>query len=99
VATKRLREVGRLPVADQARYITYRDRPLLDQQLSGRGHPSREQILMEAGLAELRIRALQLARRAGQGASHNSERERPPVVPRNHHAREQVQPAARAECV
>jgi hypothetical protein len=52
--------VGRLPVSDQARDIAYRDRPLLDQQLGGGGHPPREQILLESGVSELRICALEL---------------------------------------
>jgi hypothetical protein len=59
VATsKRLGKVGRLPVADQTSNIPYRDRSLLNQQLSSRRHPPREQILLEGALAELRIRAL-----------------------------------------
>jgi hypothetical protein len=49
-----------LPVADQARDVAHGDRPLLDQQLGGRGHAPGEEILVEGALAELRIDALQL---------------------------------------
>jgi hypothetical protein len=52
--------VRRLAIADQTRDIADRNRPLLDQQLSGGGHPPREQILVEGHLSELRICALQL---------------------------------------
>jgi hypothetical protein len=38
--------------------IPYRNRSLLNQQLSRRRHPPREQILLEGALAKLRIRAL-----------------------------------------
>ena len=75
-APERAREVRRLAVADQARDIAHRDRPLLDQQLGRGGHPPREQILLEGHLAELRIGALQLPRRARHGRGHGLERQR-----------------------
>ena len=68
-AAERAREMRRLAVADQTRDIAHRDRPLLDQQLGRGGHPPREQVLLEGDLAELRIGALQLPRRARQRAA------------------------------
>jgi hypothetical protein len=65
VATaKRAREVRRVAVADELGDVAHGDRRLLGQQLGGRGHASREQVLVKARLAELRVRALHLARRA-----------------------------------
>ena len=95
-ASERAREVRRLAVADQAGDVAHRDRPLLDQQLGRRRHPPGEQILLEGDLPELRIRALQLTGRAGQSAGHHGKRQLPAIVARDNHAREQVQPAARA---
>jgi hypothetical protein len=60
-APERAREVRRLAVADEPRDIRDGDRRLLGQQLRGRRHPPRQQILVKAELAELRIGALHLA--------------------------------------
>jgi hypothetical protein len=91
---KDAREVRRLAVADQPRHVAHRDRRLLGQQLSRDRHAPRHQILVETRLAELRICALQLARRARHGAGHRVERQGPAIVPRHDHPRQQVQPAS-----
>jgi hypothetical protein len=56
--------VGSLPIADQPRDIPHGDRRLFDEQLGGGSHPPGAQVLLERGLAELGIRALQLTGRA-----------------------------------
>jgi hypothetical protein len=86
-----------MAVADELRDVAHGDRRLLGQQLRGRGHASREQILVEARLAELRVRALHLARRAGDRACDRRERQPTAVVARDDHAREQVQPSSAGE--
>jgi hypothetical protein len=93
------REVRRLAIADEPRDIAYWDRRLLDQELCGCRHPPRVQVLVKAQLAELRIRALDLARRARDGPGYVRERQPSPVVPRDDDAREQVQPPAGFERV
>src|SRR5437899_9154751 len=65
-AAEGAREVRRLPVAHQARHVRDGDRRLLDQKRRRGRHPPREQVLVEALLAELRVGALELSRRAGQ---------------------------------
>ncbi|HEY2571204.1 MAG TPA: hypothetical protein VGI27_07015 [Solirubrobacteraceae bacterium] len=91
---KDARKVRRLAVADEPRHVAHRDRRLLGQEPRRDRHASRLQVLVEARLAELRIRALQLARRARHGARNSAERERLAVVARNDHPRQQVQPAS-----
>ena len=66
----------RLAVADQPRDVCDRDRRLIGQQVRRGVHAPRAQVLVEALLAELRIRALQLPRRARQRARDLGERER-----------------------
>jgi hypothetical protein len=63
-AAKRRREVRRLAVADDPRDRRDRDRRLLGEQLRRRREAPPAQILVEAQLAKLRVRALDLARRA-----------------------------------
>jgi hypothetical protein len=96
-ATKRAREVRRMAVADELRDVAHGDRRLLGQQLGGRGHASRAQVLVKARLTELRVRALHLARRAGDRAGDRCERQPAAVVARDDHAREQVQPSSAGE--
>jgi hypothetical protein len=85
--------VRRLAIADQPRDVAHGDRRLLGQQLRRCRHAPGEQILGEAEVAELRVRPLHLARRAADGAGDHSERQRAPVVARDDHAREQIQPS------
>jgi hypothetical protein len=59
---KDAREVRRLAVADEPRDIAHGNRRLLGEQLRRSGHAPRVQVLVEAQLAELRVRALDLAR-------------------------------------
>jgi hypothetical protein len=56
------REVRRLAVADEPCDVAHGDRRLLGQELRGGRHAPRQQILLEAQLAELLIGALHLAR-------------------------------------
>jgi hypothetical protein len=91
---KDAREVRRPAVADQPRHVAHRDRRLLGQELRRDRHAPRQQVLAEARLAELPVRALQLARRARHGARHHAQRERPAVVARHDHPRQQIQPAS-----
>jgi hypothetical protein len=91
---KDAREVRRLTVAHQPRHVAHLDRRLLGQQLRRDRHTPRQQVLVKARLAELRIRALQLARRARHGSRHQLQRERPAIVARHDHPRQQVQPAS-----
>jgi hypothetical protein len=93
------REVRRLAVAHQPRHVAHGDRRLLGQQLRGHPHAPRLQVLLETRLAELRVGALQLARRARHGASHTAERQRLAVVARDDHPREQVEPATAGQRV
>jgi hypothetical protein len=72
--TKRLGEVRRLAKADQPGDVAHRDRRLLDQQLRRYFESACEQILAKGHLAELRICARQLARRARQCPRHLIER-------------------------
>lgn len=83
-----------LPEAHQPRDVRHGDRRLLGQQLRGGRHPTGQQILLEGELTELRVRALNLARRTGQRARHRRQREAPAIVARDDHAREQVEPAS-----
>jgi hypothetical protein len=85
--------VRRLAIADQPRDVAHGDRRLLAQQLRRCRHAPGEQILGEAEVAELRVRTLHLARRAADGAGDDSERQRAPVVARDDHACEQIQPS------
>jgi hypothetical protein len=96
-AAKGAREVRCVAVADQPRDVAHGERRLLAEQLRRGVHAPREQILVKARLAELRIRALQLARRAGQRAGDARERQPAPVVARDEDAREQVQASAGLE--
>jgi len=86
-----------MAVADQLGDVAHGDRRLLGQKLRGRGHASREQVLVKARLAELRVGALHLARRAGDRARDRGERQPPAVVARDDDAREQVQPSSAGE--
>jgi hypothetical protein len=94
-AAKRAREV-RARVAHQPPHVADRDRPLLAQQLRGDRHPPRVQVLVE-GVAELRVRALQLPGRGRQRPRDRRERQRAAIVTRDDHPRQQIQPAAFAE--
>jgi hypothetical protein len=89
-ATKGAREVRRLAVADELRDVVHGDRRLLGQQLRRGGHAPREQILVKAHLAELRVRALHLTRRARHRRGDRSKRQAAAVVARHDDAREQV---------
>jgi hypothetical protein len=80
---KDAREVRRVAIADQPRDVAHRDRRLLGEQLRRGRHAPRVQILMEAQLAELRVRALDLARRARHGAGDMRERQPLPVMTRD----------------
>jgi hypothetical protein len=91
---KYAREVRRLAIADQPRHVAHRDRRLLGKELRRDRHAPRHQVLVEARLAELRIRALQLARRARHGARHRVQCEWLAVVARHDDPRQQVQPAS-----
>jgi hypothetical protein len=90
---ERTREVRRLTVADQARDIRDRDRGLLIQERRCRREALCAQILLKRPRAELRIRPLDLARRAAERAREDRERQAAAVVPRDELAREHVQPA------
>jgi hypothetical protein len=96
---KRACEVRRLAVADELRDIADRDRRLLGEQLRRGGHPPCEQVLVEAELAELRVRSLNLPRRARHGACHLGERQLAPVVARDYDAREQIDASAGGCCL
>jgi hypothetical protein len=98
-AAKRRREVRRLAVADDPRDSRDRDRRLLGEQLRRRRKAPPAQVLVEAQLAELRVRALHLARRARHRRSHLRERQSAPEVARDDDAREQIQAPARRERV
>jgi hypothetical protein len=98
-AAKRSREVRRLAVADDPRNRRDRDRRLLGEQLRRRRKAPPAQVLVEAQLAELRVRALDLARRARHRRRHLRERQPAAEVARDDHAREQVQAPARRERV
>jgi hypothetical protein len=98
-ATKRRREVGRLAVADEPRDRRDRDRRLLGQHLRRRRQAPAAQVLVEAQLAELRVRALDLAWRARHGRCHLRERQPAPEVARDDHTRQQIQAPARRERV
>ncbi|HEX3910329.1 MAG TPA: hypothetical protein VHW67_06465 [Solirubrobacteraceae bacterium] len=52
---KRPREVRRLAIADQPRDVAHRDRGLIGEQLRRDRHPPREQVLLEATVAELGV--------------------------------------------
>jgi hypothetical protein len=84
----------RLAKADQSGDVAHGDRRLLDQQLRGHLQAAREQILAEAALAELRIGARHLTRRAGKRTGNLLKRQRTPVVASDDQASEQVQAAA-----
>jgi len=83
-------------VADQAPDVADRDRALLGQQLCGRRHPPREQVLLK-GVAELRVRALQLPGRGPDRAGDRDEGQRAAVVARHQDPAQQVQAAALAD--
>jgi hypothetical protein len=89
--------VRRLAIADQPRDVANGDRRLLGEQLRGGRHASREQFLVKAHVAELRIRALHLTRRAGHRAGDGGKRQPAGVVARDDHAREQIQPPSACE--
>ena len=97
-AAERAREVRGVGVADQAPDVADRDRALLGQQLSGRRDPPREQVLLK-GVAELRVRALQLPGRGPDRAGDRDEGQRAAVVARHQDPAQQVQAAALAEGV
>src|SRR3954464_15362400 len=59
----------------------------LGEQLHRHSHAPLEKVLVKAHLSELRIRALQLARLAGERGSDRQEREPAPVVAGDHDAR------------
>jgi hypothetical protein len=80
---KDAREVRRVAVADESRDIAHRDRRLLGEQLCRSRHAPRVQVLMEAQLAELRVRALDLARRARHRTRDLRERKPLPVMARD----------------
>jgi hypothetical protein len=88
--------VRTLAVADEPRDVVHQER-LPREQLHRGSHPPRREILLEGAGAELRVRPLELARRARQRARQVLERQRAAVVARDEHAREQVQPAALAD--
>jgi hypothetical protein len=94
---KDAREVRRRAVAHQPRHVAHGDRRLLGQELRRDRHAPRQQVLLEARLAELRVCALQLARRARHRPRHDVQRQRPAVVALDHHPRQQVQPASALE--
>ncbi|HEX4484368.1 MAG TPA: hypothetical protein VH081_11350 [Solirubrobacteraceae bacterium] len=96
---ERAREVRRLAIADEPCDVGDGNRRLLGEQLRRSRHPPREQILVEAQLAELRVDALDLPRRARHGAGDLGERELAPVVARDDDAREQVHTPARRCCL
>jgi len=98
-AAKRAREVRRLAVADQPRDVRDRQRGLLEQQPRSHRHAPRAQVLVERRLAKLRIRPLQLPRRARQRASHDRQGQLTAVVTRHDHARQQIQAPALDERV
>jgi hypothetical protein len=83
---KDAREVRRLAVADEPRDVAHSDRRLLGEQLRSGRHAPSVQILVEAQLAELRVRALDLTRRARHGAGDVRERQPPAVVARDNDA-------------
>jgi hypothetical protein len=89
--------VRRLAVADEPRDVADGNRRLLGEQLRRRAHPPREQVLVEAQLAELRIRALNLPRRARDGAGDLGERQLAPVVARDDEPREQIDTSSGGE--
>jgi hypothetical protein len=92
-------EVRRLTVADEPRHVGDCDRRLLGEQLCSGRHPPREQILVKTHLAELRVGALDLPRRARHRTGDLRERELAPVVARDDDAREQVHTSARRCCL
>jgi hypothetical protein len=94
---KRPREVRRLAVAHEPRHVAHRDRRLLREQLRRDRHAPRRQVLAEARLPELRVCALQPARRARHRARDRAQRQRPAVVALDHDAREQVEPSPRVD--
>jgi hypothetical protein len=83
---KDAREVRRVAIADESRYVANGDRRLLREQLRRSRHAPRVQVLVEAQLAELRVRALDLARRARHRARDLRERQPPAVVARDDNA-------------
>jgi hypothetical protein len=87
----------RLTEADQPRHLADAQRRLLDQQLGGCPQPARVEILAKGRLAELRVGAVELSRRARERSRHPRERERTAIVTGNRHPREQVQAAALLE--
>ncbi|HTA35850.1 MAG TPA: hypothetical protein VK761_03955 [Solirubrobacteraceae bacterium] len=97
--SKRAREVRRLAVADEPRDVADRYRRLLGEQLRRGRQPSSAQILVEAQLAELRVGALDLSRRARHRAGDLGERQLASVVARDDDAREQVHAPAGRCCL
>jgi hypothetical protein len=89
--------VRRLAIADEPRDVAHGDRRLLGEELCGRGHPPPEQVLVKAQLAELRVSALDLSRRARKRGGDRGERQRLAVVARDDDAREQILPLACCE--
>jgi hypothetical protein len=83
---KDAREVRRVAVADEPRDVAHRDRRLLGEQLRRGRHSPRVQVLVKAQVSELRIRALDLARRARHRARDLRERQPAAVVTRDDHA-------------
>jgi hypothetical protein len=98
-AAERGREVRRLAVTDDPRDRRDRDRRLLGEQLRRRRKAPTAQVLVEAQLAELRVRALHLARRARHRRRHLRERQPAAEVARDDNAREQIKAPARRERV
>jgi hypothetical protein len=93
VATpERAREARALAIAHQSAHVGDSDRALLEQQLSRHAHPPCEQVLAEARVPALHVRALDLAGRARQGAREHLQGQLLAVVARDDHTRQQVQP-------
>jgi len=95
-APERPREVGRLTVADEPRYIAHRDRGF-GQQFGGGDHPSGEKVLAEGAAAELRVGALYLAGGAGERLGDDRERQVLAVATFDQQARVKIQPTTLRE--
>jgi hypothetical protein len=78
----------------EPRHVAHGDRGLLDQQLGGDFQAAGQQVLAKSHLAELGVDAGELARRGGERPRDPVERQRPPVVARDHNTGLQVQATA-----
>jgi hypothetical protein len=83
-------------VADESRHVAHRQR-LPREQLDRGRHPPRHEILAKREVPELRVRALELARRARERSRDGLHGERAAIVARDEHPREQIDPATFAE--